>query len=136
MTIDEIKKSLPNGFHDSEILQINLDYVDEKAEFLMDVDLSSSDSETEVASQSGYLRLSGLLYCVIDPPTGAFPREFVPGDSRMWLTADSSDFSELSNIPNLPDPLPDNSFRHFFFVSSHNCFIYVAAMNASFEWVD
>src|ERR1043166_6037616 len=136
MTIDEIRKTLPNGFHDSFILGINIDYVKTTATFLIAVDLSSPDEEVEITSRNGTLTLTDLLYCVIEPPAYGFTNEFVPEEDKLWLTADSSDFSSLKDCPKLPDPLPYNSFRHWFFISSHNCFIYVAAMHASFDWVE
>ena len=43
MTINEIGNTLPNGFHDSWILGINIDYVKETATFLIEVDLCSPD---------------------------------------------------------------------------------------------
>lgn len=134
MTIDEIGDTLPNGFHDADILSIHLDYVKEESSFLIDIDLSEPDVRVEVSSRQALLKLTGLLYCVIEPPHCSFTKEYIPGEDKLWITSDSSDFSGLKDCPKLPAPLPANSFRHWFFISSHNCFIYVAAMDASFQW--
>ena len=141
MTIDEIRSSFPNGFHDSYLLNINLDYANEMATLLFQIVLSSAADSVKVIFRSGHLKLSGLLYFAIEPPSGSFTKEYVPGDDRMWITSDTSDFSSLtfSDVhprPRLPEPLPDQSFQHFFYSSSHNSCIYLAAMDASFEWVD
>ena len=138
MNIDEIKNSLPNGFHDAESLRICIDYAHETADFLIDFDLSSPDSDMEVSSRQGLLKLSGLLYCVIEASksSSSIPEYMPGGDDKLWIASDSSDFGVLTDLPLLPDPLPENSFRHWFFITSHNSFIYVAAMNASFEWKD
>jgi hypothetical protein len=137
MTIHEVRKNLPNGFHDSDICSISIDYVRGEAIFLIDVDLSGPEGKVEPSSRFGELQLKGLLYCVIEPPRfGGFTKEYAPSDSRLWIASDSSDFSILKNSPVLPEPLPDNSFRHWFFISSDNSFIYVAAMNANWVWKD
>lgn len=136
MTIEEIGDTLPNGFHDSDILGINIDYVRGEVTFLIDVDLTSPDEKVEVTSRHGELKLTGLLYCVIEPPGYSLTNEYVPAEDKLWITGDSSDFSELKECPKLPEPIPDGGFRHWFFISSHNFFIYVAAMNAGFQWKD
>ncbi|HEV2801314.1 MAG TPA: hypothetical protein VGW12_12495 [Pyrinomonadaceae bacterium] len=136
MTIDEISDTLPNGFHDSDILRINIDYVRGEATFLIDVDLTSPEVKVEVPSRHGELKLTNLLYCVIEPPGYSFTKEYVFAEDRIWIAADSSDFSELKEKPKLPEPIPDGGFRHWFYDSNHNSFIYVAAMNAGFEWCE
>jgi hypothetical protein len=134
MTIEEVGNLLPNGFHDSDILGISIDYVRGEVTFLINVDLTSPDEKVEVPSRHGELKLTGLLYCVIEPPHHSFEKEYIFEEDELWITSDSSDFSVLKECPTLPEPIPDGGFRHWFFISSHNCFIYVAAMDASFLW--
>ena len=134
MTIEEISDALLNGFHDSHILRIGIDYVRGEVIFLIDVDLSSLDEE--VPRRHGELKLTGLLYCVIEPPSYSLSKEYVFAEDRIWLSADSSDFSELNEYPKLPEPIPDGGFKHWFYDNNHNSFIYVAAMNAGFEWCE
>ena len=136
MTIEEVGNTLPNGFHDSYILGISIDYVSGEATFLIDVDLTSPEEKVEIPSRHGELKLTGLLYCVIEPPGYSLAKEYVFCEDKLWIAEDSSDFKELKEHPELPEPIPDGGFRHWFFISSHNCFIYVAAMNASFNWMD
>src|SRR4051812_14033328 len=100
MTIDEISKTLPNGFHDSDILGINIDYVNETATFLIEVDLCSPYEEVEITSRNGIMKLTGLLYCVIEPPVCSFSKDHVPGNGKLWI-GDGSDFSELKEYPKL-----------------------------------
>ena len=136
MTIEEIRRSFPNGFHDSDILGIHIDYLRGEVIFLMDIDLSSPDMEVDEPNRTGELKLSGLLYCVIEPPDYSLAKEYVFCEDRLWIASDSSDFSLLKECPKLPEPIPDGGFRHWFFISGHNCFIYVAAMSAAFQWKD
>ena len=137
MTIDDIKRTLPNGFHDSDILSININYQRAEASFFIDVDLSSPSEKVELLNRHGELKIEGLLYIGIDPPAPhGFSKEYVFDPDKLWIANDSSDFNELKNIPKLPEPLPNGGFRHWFFISSHNCFIYIAGMTASFRWSD
>ena len=134
MTIEEISSSLPNGFHDSEICSLHLDYERAEASLLMDIDFSSPNGATAESTRQGILKLKGVLYFVIEAP-GVNVGEDENGQSeKLWVTGDSSDFSVLKGAPQLPVSLPEGSFRHWFFLSNLNCFMYVAAREASFQW--
>ena len=134
MTIEEVGHLLPNGFHDSNILRINIDYQKGEVVFLIEVDLSLQDQKVEAPSRLGELKVTRLLYCVLEPPS--FASNYTLGKNMLWITSDSSDFSVLKECPNLSDPMPEVAFRHWFFISSHNCFVYIAGMDASFRWMD
>lgn len=136
MTIDEISAGLASGFHDAHVLRISIDYVAGEVTFLIDVDLTLPREKVDVPVRRGELKLEGLLYCVIEPPRYSLPKEYLFFDDYLWLTADSSDFSELKEFPQLPEPIPEGGFKHWFYDSNHNSFIYVAAMNAVFQWCE
>jgi hypothetical protein len=136
MTIDEISGELPNGFHDSYVHRIGIDYAAGEVTFLIDVDLSSPHRKVEAPTRRGELKLTGLLYCVIEPPRYSLSKEYLFAADHLWLAADSSDFGELDEFPKLPEPIPDGGFKHWFYDSNHNSFIYVAAMNAGLRWCE
>ena len=56
----------------------------------------------EVPSRCGELKLTGLLYCVIEPPSYTLAKEYVFAEDKLWISGDSSDFSELKECPKLP----------------------------------
>lgn len=134
MTIEESGNSLPNGFHNSEIRSIYLDYEKAEATFLMEIDRSSPNREKREFPRQGRLKLKKLLYFVIDPPAVSFVTDNGLRKGKLWVTSDSSDFNLFKKCPQLPTPFPDGSFQHWFFLSNQNCFIYIAAMDASFQW--
>ncbi|HZH91537.1 MAG TPA: hypothetical protein VEX70_13075 [Pyrinomonadaceae bacterium] len=136
MTIDEISKGLASGFHDARVLRISIDYEAGEVTFLIDVDLTLPREKVDVPVRRGELKLEGLLYCVIEPPRYSLSKEYLFSEDALWLTADSSDFSKLEEFPKLPEPIPDGGFKHWFYDSNHNSFIYVAAMNAAFQWCE
>ena len=137
MNIEEIADTLPNGFHDALVRGISLDYERREVVFALDVwvgDLDSDDPAAREEYRCGVLKLSGLLYFVVEPPDVPAEQLRLGEEGSLWLTADSSDFGELKSYPKLPEPLPGGGFRHWFFVSDLNCFMYIAATAASFVW--
>jgi len=142
MDIEEIGRTLPNGFHDAEIRSMTIDYSKPEATFVLYIPTGTPETGTWEPFRLGALKLEGLLYCVIEPPGYTMKQDsppvedFVPEADYPWLTADSSDFGQLKSYPALPEPLPVGGFRHWFYDCNHNSFIYVAATNANFEWRD
>lgn len=131
MNIEDISNTLPNGFHDAYLQRLSLDYAKHEAVFTLKIWDGDPDADNPAqcdAYRSGRLILNGLLFCVIEPPDTGLDES----DSALWITADSSDFDELKTNPKLPEI--QDGFRHWFFISTLNCFMYVAAKNASFEW--
>jgi len=127
MTIEEIDLSLPNGFHDSKILGVRLDYVRQTAEIDLEIHVSGVDDEDTEKYQRATLSISGLIYFVIEPPgppntAHAQPSRVDGGSSELKRTA----------YP-LPKPLPDGAFTYWFFVSNWNSFIHIAALTADIK---
>ena len=68
MTMEEIAESLPNGFHDSSIVGVRLDYVQRTAEIDIELWLSSPDEADQEKYRRATLFISELIYFVIEPP--------------------------------------------------------------------
>jgi hypothetical protein len=124
MTLEEIDLSLPNGFHDSSIVSVRLDYVQRTAEIDLKIHVSGPDDENKEKYQPATLFISGLVYFVIEPPgppniAHAEPSRVDGGSSEL----------EQAAYP-LPKPLPDGAFTYWFFVSNWNSFIHIAALSA------
>ncbi len=131
MTLEEIEMSLPNGLHDAHLAKLDIDYVKREARFHIHVDVSDAESkETSGQYRSGNLTLLGLLFCVMEPPDSRYPYR----DNRaLWITSSGPVRSEDISVK-LPEPLPQGAFVHYLFVNDWNAFIYLAAMDANFEW--
>ena len=61
MTLEEIDQSLPNGFHDSKILGVRLDYVQQTAEIDMELLFSGPDDVDTEEYRSATLSISELI---------------------------------------------------------------------------
>ncbi|MDR3619665.1 MAG: hypothetical protein P4L85_09965 [Paludisphaera borealis] len=134
MTLDELDRTLPNGFHDAEVTSVRIDYVRREVEMVLDLwvgDLSSGEEDVREAYRSATLTLSGLQYCCIEPPDSQYPyRESRP------ITVDAVTVESLRTPPEtrLPAATPDVGFTHCFFVYQWNSYIYVSAQAASLAW--
>ena len=124
MTLEEIAQSLPNGFHDSTITGVRLDYVQRTAEMDIELWMSGSEDEDSEQYQTATLSITDLIYFVIEPPG-------VPNTSHGEASLVDGGSSELEQFAfRLPKPLPAGAFTYWFFVSNWNCFIHVAALSA------
>lgn len=137
MTIDELKQSWRISFHDADVLSICVDYADAKASLSIEIDTSDPDRRAGPLKRVGRLELNGLIYCVVDPPVFfGYDPENANSGNKLWIASDSSDFGLLKSYPPALDSLPTDYFRHWFFISSENGFIYTAARDAHWLWSD
>ena len=125
MNIFDIAQSLPNGFHDAELASMCLNYMDRTARLNLVLWVGDLEDGTQREMyRSAVVRLSGVAYCIIDPPDPAYP--FGAAEP---LTIDLTD----------PDPLmlmtsmPGVSFR--LWVAQWNRFIHLCAKDAELEWL-
>lgn len=129
MTLEEIEQSLPNGFHDAQIVSIALDYVRREAKFELEVLFSDSEKEEAESYRAATLTLSRFLYCVIEAPDSKYPYQV---GKALWVdTGSTYEATQLSSVQ-LPDP-PEGAFAIWFFVNDWNSFIHVAAFDAEIE---
>jgi hypothetical protein len=70
MSLEEIDESLPNGFHDAELVGLEIDYVHQFAVFKTNVLLGLPDEPVEISDRHRLrtLRFSGVSFIVVDPP--------------------------------------------------------------------
>src|SRR2546422_11230596 len=69
-TLESIAAELPNGFHDSSLRRVVVDYVDRRATLALNVwvgDLKAATDAEREAYRSIDVTISGLLWCIIEP---------------------------------------------------------------------
>jgi len=127
MTLEEVDLSLPNGFHDSSILGVRLDYVQRTAEIDFEILVSGPDDVDPEKYRPATLSISELIYFVIEPPGP-------PNTSHATPSLVDGGSSKLEQAAyQLPEPLPDGAFTYWFFVNNWNAFIHIAALSAHIE---
>jgi hypothetical protein len=122
MTIFEIAKALPNGFHDSELGTIHIDYPNQSIHFALDVWVGTIDPPSaREMYRAGRLSITGLQYCAMD-----LPDERYPYARRDTLRIDLHEATAF--IP------PGASFACRLWIDEWNGFIHLAAQEAEFVW--
>ncbi|MCM3900340.1 MAG: hypothetical protein ND866_01395 [Pyrinomonadaceae bacterium] len=136
MTLEELADTLPDGFHDAQISSVSIDYIKREAKLIIDLSVGDPSSEKEElrdAYREGELKLSGLLYWVIEPPDANYPyRE----SKQLWVDAGALGSASFKPSVKLPEPLPAGAFASWIFVQDWNSFMFIAAMDASLVWND
>jgi len=124
MTIFDIAARLPNGFHDSEVSSVSIDYVKRSMTLHLDVWVGtmSDPPSTRETYRAGILSITGLQYCALDVPDQKYPYA-EPGA----LTIDLAEGTAFT--PNT------RSFACRVWVNEWNGFMHIAAQSAAFEWV-
>jgi hypothetical protein len=134
MQLEQLENSLPNGFHDSLLEAVEIDYVSRKVLMKMQLCIGNPDASVE-AEREGYrpaeLLLSDFLYFIIDPPHLDYK---YAEQKALRLHAGRAD-EESAPAPPIPlQRLPSGASAYWFFVSDWNSFIHVAAMSVGLQW--
>jgi len=134
VTLIELERSLPNGFHDAHINSFSVDYVKREATITLDVLVGSPDGKNEIereAYRKCILKLTGLEYFIIDPPDTTY-NYTKPGTP--WIDASPLESAKLNSNIKLPPLQSENAFAYLFFVQDWNSSFYVAATDSSLKW--
>ena len=129
MKLEDLAADLPNGFHDSEIQAVSMNFSERTVEFILDVWVGSmADAPAEREQyRKARLQFLGVEYCAVDPPDPRYPyRE--PGPITVDLTKPSD---EMANTL----AHPPSGFAGRFFVDEWNAFIHFAATDARMNWL-
>jgi hypothetical protein len=131
-TLDDLSASLPNGFHDAEMLKLEIDYTKREAILTLDVWVAESMESAERESyRMAELTFSGLLFWVTEPPDLNYPYDVV-GSVR--IDTGSMDTLKDADAIKLP-PIPEGAFVNWIYSADWNSRIFVAAEGASLKWI-
>ena len=123
MNIFELEQTLPNGFHDSLIHNIELDYKEKTAILTMSIDESDCSKNKPNKYKKIKLLLRGIQFFGIDLPDPGYP---YLKDNALWVDLSEIDKNESQELFNQPQ----NVFMGRFFVIDWNSFINFAAEDA------
>ena len=125
---EDLERTLPNGFHDAELVTVHVDYSRAEAIFELDIDTEEPANGTQMVEEYRRARVTflGLKLFALDPPGHAGP--FVVST----VTSGPGDPPQSSTLPHLPDDV----FRAWFFLTSFNSFVRIAAREVRLEWRD
>jgi len=78
------------------------------------------------------LKLTGLEYFIIDPPDPTYQFNKL---ATLWVDASPLETAKLKSNVKVPSLQAQNAFAYLFFVQDWNSSLYVAATDASLEWL-
>lgn len=129
MNIEELSRSLPNGFHDSCLRGITVDYETQTAMLTLDVWIGNVDAPLSVERErlkSAILYLKGFEYFILEPPDPRY--KYREGGSVTLDLCDSDPDITTSR------PTRAGGFSGRFFVNEWNAFIHFAAQDLQLTW--
>jgi hypothetical protein len=134
MTFEELDKELPNGFHDAKLHDLRIDYVGGSAILRMGLDFGSYDRSNSPDYRIGELRVSGLHFCSIDPPSDDHP--YVPHGFALNVAGYPTTLDTFPALEGLSRTFPDGVMCFQFYVHEWNSFINIAAKDVQISWTD
>ena len=131
MNIEELDRTLPNGFHDSRLRGISVDYEAQTAFLALDIWIGDQEAQAGLERERlrpARLDLIGLEYLVLEPPD---PRYKYRDAGSVTLDLCDSDPAIAGSRPISP-----GGFAARFFVNEWNAFIHFAAKDVCLRWTD
>ena len=134
MTFEELDQKLPNGFHDSKIRKVSVDFVGRSVVIGMDLLVGLPDTPNPDGYRAGRLKLAVPYLFFIEPPDPTY--RFVPNGSPLNVDGDSVKAGQSAALDRLLPVLPQNASVYRFFLEEWNSFLYLAAGDVAFSWDD
>jgi len=134
MKFNDIIGRLPSGFHDAELISFEVNCLRREARIALNIWIGDLNSEIEAERECmrpALLTLSGVRYCVMEPPD---PRYFDLDQGSITIDMGPADSSSGRPVIALPGPTSSSGFSIWIFLQQRNAFIDLWALDASLEW--
>jgi hypothetical protein len=130
MTFQEAAASLPNEFHDAELLCFEMDYIRRKLHFDLVVWLGNMDDPQEGREiyRPAHLTVDNVAFLVIEPPDAGYPW-LEPGP----IPIDAGEGQPRQSSSILPGT-PAGSHLTWMYLEELKRFLLFAGGDASLEW--
>jgi hypothetical protein len=130
MTLRELAATLPNGFHDAQLRRFEMDYVERRLRF--DLDVWIGDMENAPARElyrPARLTVDEVAYLVIEPPDVRYSSR-----ERDVVVIDAGEGRAAKSESHLPEP-PAGTSITWMYLGAMNRYLHFASGNASLEWI-
>ena len=134
MKFEDVQRSLPNGFHDSVIRVINIDFVSVSILLRMDLHASVEGDRDPERYRPGTLKVFGPYFFFLEPPDAAYP--FIPDGKPVNASGAPVNFGENPKLDALLKRIPEDSTTFVFFLDDWNTYLYIAGASVEFSWDD
>jgi hypothetical protein len=131
MTFDELAETLPNGFHDTEVSIVTIDYVRRELLLRMNVWVGMLGTPSCETYRMAIVRLVGLQFCVIETPD---PNYSYAEPETLTIDIGSIDSLKDRTETKLPQGSTSGAFTNWIFVQQWNSRLFVSAVGAELDW--
>jgi hypothetical protein len=132
LELDRLLDDAGGTFHDSTLLQLEVDFVVERLRGFFEVHVVIDGQEQ---LRRGTLVLDGLIRFEME---GNGPLGAIEGSKGLWISADGP-LEESSDVGHSKVPkgeLAEAGFAYFLFVSDTNSYIKLVSRSVRFEWAE
>ena len=137
MTLEELAHSLPNGFHDSKLKLLTVDF--ERRTICMQmsllVGLPDDPPEHRDDYRDAQVDVSGFSFLVTERPDGSY-NFAAPGSLTLVDAYEASSIPEVATELEFILKSPYHKFVQSFYVSDWTSFIHIAGNDCSVRWID
>lgn len=134
MTFRELEDWLPNGFHDSEILTLQVDFVARSIEMRMSLHVGSDEEPEPERYRVGTIRVSSLCVFFLEAPDPSY--QVVLDGTPLNASGDVVPVGASTAVDELRHGLPLGVEPYRFFLDDWNTFLYLAGSDVEFTWLN
>jgi hypothetical protein len=134
MTFDELKRKLPNGFHDAAIRNISVDFACKSIVLGMDLHVGESNDPDPERYRSGTLKVISPYLFFMEPPDPRY--NFLLNGSSLNASDISMKLGESAELDSLLRRLPAGASTFGFFLDDWNSYVYLAGASVELSWDD
>ena len=130
MNFEEVEHTLPNGFHDAELRRFEMDYVQRKLQFDLDVWIGDMDNPPEDREiyRPARVTVENVAFLVIEPPDTSYPML-----KRRAIIIDTGEGQPRQSSGDLP-ATPSGCHLTWMYLHALNRFLLFAGGATSLEW--
>ncbi|MBZ4421409.1 hypothetical protein [Myxococcus sp. RHSTA-1-4] len=130
MTLDDIERELPWGLHDASLVRMEVDWQHRQ----LTLDVRVKMDEHQESDQLARIKLFGLRYFTMTPPTATGPNSEPSGERFPWI--DSGPGHARPEAAASHPPTPEGHFVHYIYFHQGGEDLHVCAREAELTWLE
>jgi hypothetical protein len=132
MTVEEVEATLPNGFHDAEILEITFDAISRSLQISLNVDIHDAEGAGREIYRAGKLTVQSAQWFSLGTPDPRYP--FTGNGEPLNASGFSIIPGRDARVDALLAVLPAGFSAYGFFLDDWNSDLYFAGKDPQFLW--
>lgn len=134
MTFEEIEAALPNGFHDSAISRLTVNFAGSLIEIALRLLVGTPDDPDSDRYRAGTLKLNSPYLFFVEAPDPTYP--FLSNGLPVNASGAPVKLGDDPKIDALLQRIPTGATAFVFFLDDWNSYLYLAGSDLNFSWDD